>query len=85
MQQTFLVGLRGILQLIAIYLIAFHNILGYMQIVIIKTEAADFVKINIYTQNFWPSLYTYVSPEKEHFHHLTVPEVGYFFALLKPF
>lgn len=39
---------RGTLQLIAIHLITLHNILEYMQIAIIKTEAADFVKINIY-------------------------------------
>ena len=35
------------LQLIAIHLITLHNILEYMQIAIIQTEAADFVKINI--------------------------------------
>ena len=34
------------LQLIAIHLITLHNILEYMQIAIIQTEAADFVKIN---------------------------------------
>ena len=45
---------RGTLQLIAIQLII-HNILEYMQIAIIQTEAAKFVKINIYViQNFWP-------------------------------
>ena len=38
---------RGTLQLIAIHLITLHNILEYMQIVIIQTEAADFVKMNI--------------------------------------
>ena len=38
---------RGTLQLIAIHLITLHNILKYMQIAIIQTEAADFVKINI--------------------------------------
>ena len=38
---------RGTLQLIAIHLITLHNILEYMQIAIIQTEAADFVKINI--------------------------------------
>ena len=38
---------RGTLQLIAINLITLHNILEYMQIAIIQTEAADFVKINI--------------------------------------
>jgi hypothetical protein len=32
---------------IAINLLALHNILEYMQIAIIQTEAADFVKINI--------------------------------------
>jgi hypothetical protein len=37
---------RGTLQLIAIYLVTLHNILEYMQITIIQTEAADFVKIN---------------------------------------
>ena len=31
----------------AIHLITLHNILEYMQIAIIQTEAADFVKINI--------------------------------------
>ena len=35
------------MQLIAIHLITLHTILEYMQIAIIKTEAADFVKINI--------------------------------------
>jgi hypothetical protein len=35
------------LQLIAIHLITLHNILKYMQIAIIQTEAADFVKIYI--------------------------------------
>ena len=38
---------RGTLQLIAIHLITLHKILEYMQIAIIQTEAADFVKINI--------------------------------------
>jgi hypothetical protein len=38
---------RGTLQLIAIHLNILHNILEYMQIAIIQTEAADFVKINI--------------------------------------
>ena len=37
----------GTLQLIAIHLITLHNILEYMQIAILQTEAADFVKINI--------------------------------------
>ena len=36
------------MQLIAINLITLHNILGYLQIAIIQTEAADFVKINIF-------------------------------------
>ena len=50
---------RGTLQLIAIHLITLHNILEYMQIAIIKTEAADFVKMYIcVTQNFWPRLYS---------------------------
>jgi hypothetical protein len=31
----------------AIHLITLHNILEYMQIAIIQTKAADFVKINI--------------------------------------
>jgi hypothetical protein len=31
----------------AIYLITLHNILEYMQIAIMQSEAADFVKINI--------------------------------------
>jgi hypothetical protein len=35
------------LQLIAIHLITLHNILEYMQIAIIQTEAADLVKMNI--------------------------------------
>ena len=35
------------MQLIAIHLITLHNILEYMQIAIIQTEAADFVKIDI--------------------------------------
>jgi hypothetical protein len=38
---------KGTLQLIAIHLITVHNILEYIQIAIIQTEAADFVKINI--------------------------------------
>ena len=38
---------RGTLQFILIHLITLHNILEYMQIGIIQTEAADFVKINI--------------------------------------
>jgi hypothetical protein len=38
---------RGTLQLIAIHLITLHNILEYMQIAIIQTEAADFVKMYI--------------------------------------
>ena len=38
---------RGTLQLIAIHLITLPNILEYMQIAIIQTEAADFVKMNI--------------------------------------
>ena len=38
---------RGTLQLIAIHLITLHNILEYMQIAIIQTEAADFVKNNV--------------------------------------
>ena len=41
----FLGGFRVILQLIAIHLITLHNILEYMQIAILKTEAADFVKM----------------------------------------
>ena len=40
-------GKRGTLQLIAINLITLHNILEYMQIAIIQTEAADFVKMYI--------------------------------------
>ena len=54
---------RGTLQLLAIHLITPHNILEYMQISIIQTEAADFVKINIcvilktfYPQNPFNSL-----------------------------
>jgi hypothetical protein len=48
---------RGTLQLIAIHLITL-NILEFMQIAIIQTEAADFVKINICViLNFWPRLY----------------------------
>lgn len=39
---------RGPLQLIAIHLIPLQNIPEYMQIAIIKSETADFVKINIY-------------------------------------
>ena len=35
------------MQLIAIHLITLHNILEYMQIAIIQTEAADFVKMYI--------------------------------------
>jgi hypothetical protein len=38
---------RETLQLIAIHLITHHKILEYMQIVIIQTEAADFVKMTI--------------------------------------
>ena len=38
---------RGTLQIIAILLITLHNILEYMQIAIIQTEAADFVKFYI--------------------------------------
>jgi hypothetical protein len=38
---------RGTLQLIAIHLITLHNIVEYMQIAIIQTEAANFVKNNI--------------------------------------
>jgi hypothetical protein len=38
---------RGTLKLIAIHLITLHNILEYMQITIIQTEAADFVKMYI--------------------------------------
>ena len=38
---------RGTLQLIEIHLITLHNILEYMQIVIIQTEAADIVKMYI--------------------------------------
>ena len=34
-------------QLIAIHLITFHNILEDMQIAIIQTEAANFLKVNI--------------------------------------
>ena len=37
----------GTLQLIAIHRITLHYILEYMQIAIIQTEAADFVKIYI--------------------------------------
>ena len=37
----------GTLQLIAIHLITLHNILEFMQIAIIQTEAADFVKMYI--------------------------------------
>jgi hypothetical protein len=33
------------LQLFAIHLITLHNILEYMQIAIIQTEVADFVKM----------------------------------------
>ena len=47
MQWKCFFGDRGTLQLIAVELITPHNILEYMQIAIIKTEAADFVKINI--------------------------------------
>ena len=51
---------RGTLQLIAIHLITLHNILEYMQIAIIQTEAANFVKINIcIILNFWPRLYVH--------------------------
>ena len=35
------------LQVIAVKLITLYNILEYIQIAIIKTEAVDFVKINI--------------------------------------
>jgi hypothetical protein len=35
---------RGTLQLIANHLISLYNILEYMQIAILQTEAADFVK-----------------------------------------
>jgi hypothetical protein len=38
---------RGTLQLIAIQLITLHNILEYVQIAIIQTEEADFVKMYI--------------------------------------
>ena len=38
---------RGTLQLFAIHLITLLNILEYMQIAIIQTEAADFVKMYI--------------------------------------
>jgi hypothetical protein len=38
---------RGTLQLIAIHVITLHNILEYMQIAIIQTEAADFAKMFI--------------------------------------
>ena len=38
---------RGTLELIAIHLITLHNILEYMKIAIIQTEAADFVNIYI--------------------------------------
>jgi ribosomal protein L35AE/L33A len=41
-------GKEGLLQLIVIHMITLHNILEYIQIAIIQTEAADFVKINIY-------------------------------------
>jgi hypothetical protein len=38
--------------------ITLHNILEYMQIAMIQTEAADFVKMNICViLNFWPRLY----------------------------
>ena len=37
---------RGTLRLIAIPLITRHKILEYMQVAIIQTEAADFVKYN---------------------------------------
>lgn len=46
--KCFFWGQRVTLQLIAIHLIPLHNMLEDMQIPIIKTEAADFVKINIY-------------------------------------
>ena len=36
------------MQLIAIHRVTIHKILEYMQIAIIQTEAADFVKINIF-------------------------------------
>jgi hypothetical protein len=38
---------RGTLQLIAVHLITLHNILEYMQIAIIQTEAANFVEMNV--------------------------------------
>lgn len=38
---------RGTLQSIEIHLITLHNILEYIQIAIIETETADFVKMNI--------------------------------------
>ena len=40
-------GKEGLCNGIAIHLITLHNILEYMQIAIMQTEAADFVKINI--------------------------------------
>ena len=46
---TFLGGIQLICmaKLICMAWITLHNILEYMQIAIIQTEAADFVKINI--------------------------------------
>ena len=41
------VHMHGKEGLIAIHLITLHNILEYMQIAIIQTEATDFVKMNI--------------------------------------
>lgn len=38
---------RGTLQLIVIHLITLDHIVEYVQIAIIKTETADFIKINI--------------------------------------
>jgi hypothetical protein len=49
MQWKCFVWQRGTLQLIAIHLITLHNILEYLQITIIQTEAAEFV--DIYSQN----------------------------------
>jgi hypothetical protein len=38
---------RGTLQLIAIHQITLHNIMEYMQIATIQSEAADYVKMYI--------------------------------------
>ena len=48
----------GTLQFIEIHLITLHNILEYMQIAIIQTEAADFEHLYLcHSQNVWPRLY----------------------------